>query len=266
MNNILRQWTTKRLLEGNKPFRVLILVGQKRSGNHVFLNWYMSQHPGTSLLCNNVRPDQNPLDRHRQELRIKPGKVPPVLIFSYEDRRPELVLKSDPLRKFMARHAGQIEDSNLCVILRDPHNLIASRMQKWPEEFDDPNRLSRIRDDYLHNSALVLSPPDNLLGLRFVPVLYNALITSPPYRAKLTARLGIPDGVKGLDEVPNYGHGSSFDGQDKSGRAAEMAVFARWHIFADDPRFLAVFEDAAMKKTVSDFETAVNKAPAPAAH
>jgi hypothetical protein len=69
-----------------------------------------------------------------------------------------------------------------------------------------------------------------------------------------------------MDEVPHYGHGSSFDGQDKSGRASEMAVFTRWHRFADDPRFMAVFEDADMQKTIAAFDGALGKTPARAEH
>lgn len=241
------------LLKGHRPFRVLIVVGQKRSGNHAFLNWYMSQFPGISLLFNNVSTNQYPLDRHRQELRLKSLRASPVLIFSYEDETPQSVLAGQ-LRNFLSKHEGQIKDIRLCLVVRDPRNLIASRMKKWPEEFENPDLLSKVREAYLHNADLALSSPPCFDGLPFVPVFYNALISSPAYRSRLAAQLGIPDGVKGLDEVLSYGHGSSFDGQDKDGNAGDMAVFSRWQAFSDDPRFIAVFDTPEMRDMIASFD------------
>lgn len=176
-------------------------------------------------------------------------------MFSYEDETPETVL-AGRLRDFLSTYGARISDIRLCLMLRDPRNLIASRMKKWPEEFDNPDRLSKVIEGYLHNAQMALSPPPDVDGFPFVPVFYNALISSPTYRSKLAAQLGIPDGIKGLDEVPSYGHGSSFDGQDNDGKAGDMAVFSRWRTFRDDPRFIAVFERREMRDMISTFDRA----------
>lgn len=251
----VRRYTLQRVLKGNRPFRVMILIGQKRSGNHVFLNWYMSQCPGVCILFNNVSPTQKPTERRRQEMRVNSGaqKTPATLIFSYEDHSPDTVF-SDQLPAFLRDYHSQITDTTLVMVMRDPRNLIASRIQKWPEEFNDPARLDSIRARYIETADTILSPPQTQHGYRLVPVLYNALIASENYRAQLSNMLAVRQGARGLDHVANYGHGSSFDGQDKSGNAHEMDVFSRWKRFKEDARFQQVFDDPEMSRLITAFD------------
>ena len=42
---------TKRLILP-KPFRLVVIAGQKRSGNHVFINWFLSQSHGPCSFFN----------------------------------------------------------------------------------------------------------------------------------------------------------------------------------------------------------------------
>ena len=87
----------------------------------------------------------------------------------------------------------------------------------------------------LFESFDTLTHSDRKIGIN-----YNYFVLSCVYREELAANLNIPNGVKGLDEVPQYGRGSSFDGTDKQGRAREMTVFERWRSFEGDPQFDAV--------------------------
>jgi hypothetical protein len=250
----VRRRALARILAG-PGFGVLVVVGQRRSGNHLFLNWYMSQHPGPTLLFNNIPPGGAPLATRRQEWRPGAADRTPTLIFSYEDQDPEAVLAA-PMAEFLQAQAGRIRHRTLALVLRDPRNLIASRIKKWPGELAEEAGVARVRQGYLRNAALAFGPPDVLGGCPLVPVLYNPLVAAPAYRARLAARLGIPPGDRGLDEVTNYGHGSSFERQSRAGRAQEMDVFNRWKAFETDPRFRAVFAEDRMAAAVADFDAA----------
>lgn len=238
------------------PCRLFILAGMKRSGNHVFLNWFMKQNLGITLLFNHVSPDQLPTERKRQEIRFGSPFVPVTAIASYEDRRLDMILDGG-LARFRKIHDARILSTELCVIVRDPQNLLASRLKKWPEEFESPDRLEAARACYLEHQSVALGG-DEFRGIRVTPILYNAFIASRPYRDLLSARLRIRCGDRGLDEVPSYGHGSSFDGMAKQGRAAEMDVFSRWKSVAGDPRFVQAMTDDRMRLARDAFEVAVS--------
>ena len=85
-----------------------------------------------------------------------------------------------------------------------------------------------------------LSGASPVPGFETVPIYYNRLITEPAYRRALSATLGIRDGVRGLDGVTSYGHGSSFSG---TAQLDTKGLFERWKHYEADPLFRRLFED-----------------------
>lgn len=222
----------------HKP-RIICVFGLKRSGNHLIINWILSQYEGSSLFYNHCRPDVAPIARDRRELRLKKLWKAPLVVFSYEDRDPLSTLVG-PLGQFIEMQRPGLKSVDTCILLRDPKNFFASRFKKWPEEASDiPRRESLVRKYKMYANLFesfdTLTHSDRKIGIN-----YNYFVLSCVYREELAANLNIPNGVKGLDEVPQYGRGSSFDGTDKQGRAREMTVFERWRSFEGDPQFDAV--------------------------
>lgn len=233
-------------------FQVLVLFGNKRSGNHLFLNWYMSQATGTRILFNNIRPLLLPWSAtHEMRQDVRPN--PTTLIFSYEDRDPEQVM-AGPLGEILTKHASQITQCTLAIMARDPRNLVASRLKKWPDELHDPEARQRLLNNLIRNTRLALQPPGRFLGYTLVPVIYDSFIVNAAERSALARSLGIPEGDAGLDEVPHYGHGSSFDGKDLHGSARQMDVLNRWKSFSDHPDFRDFMADPRISALTADFE------------
>mgnify|MGYP006283075365 CR=1 FL=1 len=233
--------------------RVIVVFGMKRSGNHVFINWLLAQHPGPVVFYNHVHPQEIPYHRWKREWRVNDPLKPPAIIFSYEDRDFDETF-AGPLQDFLSAHAGRIAEFRTCVVMRDPRNFFASRFKKWSEEYHDGDRTRRLIDMYKlyarafeGGGALARHGPVTC-------VRYNRLITSAEYRRELSAALGIRQGDRGLDEVPHYGHGSSFDGVALRNRAADMDVFGRWRAYAEDPVFRRIMSDpeiAALDRALS---------------
>ena len=227
--------------------RLFIIFGMKRSGNHLFINWLLSQYPGPAVFYNHVRPNQIPYRRWKREWRFNNPTRPPAIIFSYEDRDFEEVFQG-PLRDFLKEYESRIVDTKICIVMRDPKNFFASRFKKWPEEHNELDRVRHLIAKYC-DYALAYQGGGALACFGdATPVSYNDLISSELYRRELAALLDVRDGMRGLDEVPRYGHGSSFDGVALHGRAEEMDVFGRWRGFADDPVFREVMADAEIAK------------------
>jgi hypothetical protein len=243
LQNVRADAARRRIL--GTRFRLLVVCGQKRSGNHLFLAWYAAQRRGPCLHYNHVRPDQPPTERERRTFHSGGGDGLPTLILSYEDHPLEAVF-GGPLAAFLIAQGDRIAERHLVLVGRDPRNLPASRFRKWPHERDDPAAREAVLARLTEYAAPLLDAPDTLHGMRFTPVLYDALIAARPYRDRLSDRLGIARGDAGLDAVPAYGHGSSFDGVARQAEA--MEVRDRWRAFADDP----VFRDALAGPPLDD--------------
>ncbi len=132
------------------------------------------------------------------------------------------------------------------LILRDPYNLFASRLQKWPERFATPDRIAAQQALYAEHAALARSPVPLWRDAPLVPILYNRLLTDPATRDSLSDALGVRRGNRGLDRVSVYGHGSSFDGTARAGTEIAQDVFARWQKQAGNPAFRTAIDHPAL--------------------
>lgn len=253
-------------------YDILVATGMRRSGNHAVLNWVMAQAPTACVFFNNVRATDIPYRRHVRESRIRRPRTRPLAIFSYEDLPLDQVL-GGPMAELLARHAARgCGRAMALTILRDPRNMFASRMRKWPERFRTEADMERDRRLFLTIAgpeAQALQDPggkaaagatgetagweetgggeETGAGLARRPVLFDRFVADRGYRDELSRFLGIGQGDRGLDEVPVYGHGSSFDGTTADGAAASMSVFSRHEEYHEDPRFRALVDDPRVR-------------------
>jgi hypothetical protein len=74
-----------------------------------------------------------------------------------------------------------------------------------------------------------------------VPINYNQWVEHVGYRRKIASELELRFSDRGVNDVPRFGGGSSFDDSSFHGSAHEMSVTERWRQFIDDPVFRAHF-------------------------
>jgi hypothetical protein len=237
----------ERRISAAPDHEILVVFGMRRSGNHVAINWILNQIGGTAAFYNNITPTEPPYSARMSEFRLRPGRAGPRIVLSYEDVTPQDML-AGPLGDYLAARAAQNGAGGgagvrFALVLRDPYNLFASRLQKWPERFADPDQIKAQIQLYTQLAALAESPRPIWRDAPLVPVLYNDLLSDADARARIATALGIRPGNRGLDHVPAYGHGSSFDGTGMSGDAMRGHVFDRWRALQDDPVFRTILSN-----------------------
>lgn len=239
---------TERWISSGRNYEILVLFGMRRSGNHLAINWILGQVPGSAVFYNNIRQNAHPFDVGMREFRTRWPNRQPKIILSYEDLTPSEIEKG-PLPDFLSDRIRRHNIGVKCgVILRDPYNLFASRLKKWPERFATEEDLERQRALYTNHAGFVLDPKPVFGDAPVVPILYNHLVADTAYRHELAGKLNINPGDAGLDEVPVYGHGSSFDGYETEGTSVRAGVFDRWKNSLADPTFQKLAADKTIQK------------------
>lgn len=128
------------------------------------------------------------------------------------------------------------------LVLRDPFNMLASRLYKpglVPKLIDN----SEILDTWEIYAEEYLGIT-NFIKYK-IAVNYNLWFLSLDYRKQLSEQFGLSFTDAGLNVVPKAsgGHGSSFDKNSYDGRGNQMKVLERWKICQHDKRFVEAFRE-----------------------
>lgn len=124
------------------------------------------------------------------------------------------------------------------IVLRDPYNWLASRFQAFGGLYS--LRAERICPNPIElwiKQAKIASNKNEL----FYVISYNQWFNSLSYRQSISNYLEIDFNDIALNQVNNYGGGSSFDKTDFNGKAQEMDIYNRWKIFKEDKEYLSLF-------------------------
>ena len=241
------------------------IVGLRRTGNHAIFEWMKAQASGTIRHLNNLEAGINPYrykydylrdnypQYQRSVARFKPlakGQFQhrDWLFYSYEDH---------DLQKIAAPHLEQKHDLFVgksgkrtdLLILRDPFNLLASRLKSDMLPVKNPKRTAV--DLWLEYAQEFLGETQYLTHNK-VCVNYNLWFQNRDYRAQIAQQLDLPFTDAGLETVSGAGGGSSFEGKAFEGKAQAMAVLERWQKYADDATYQAFFKDHAALLTYSE--------------
>lgn len=263
-----------------KELRVL---GLRRTGNHAIINWIEKQQTGVIHL-NNLRVDENPykyiykafsghalpqdqwlaketsrypqyqgaegLESLKKESQgiFKPKEC---LILSYEDF-PIARVASPRFERTHNLYFGVSQQRFDVLILRDPYNLIASRLRASQSQGNmlTVKSISQTIADLWIEYAKEFVGDTQILNQTKVLVNYNQWVTDPDYRQALAQQLGIEFSDSGFTEVPKFGGGSSFDKTDFQGRATDMEVFRRWEAYAEDPEYRKLLRNEVLRDYV----------------
>jgi hypothetical protein len=226
----------------------ILIAGLRRTGNHAIIGWIRAQHPDKAWHLNHPPAGQNPyqfLYSHFKKPEFREEAIgnfskKSLLLISYEDQKLEKI-GSEKFEKFHDIYVGASANRFDVLILRDPFNLIASRLQSNMSKIDDGSASQAI--------ALWKSYAREFLGeTQFLThnklcVNFNQWHYSQQYRQELATSLEIEFTDAGREQIKGYGGGSSFDGCKLDGRASELDILNRWQSFENIDSFWQLLKD-----------------------
>jgi len=231
--------------------RVIVALAMRRSGHHAVMNqlcyqldrvlhlnnckktWISGIVPikGRFRLYENQRViDTGPQPYKKYRTMIATMEFSPNLMYSLEDADVGV-----DYSKAVEPHRSR---TTICVV-RDPFNWLASSLQQGA---DMAANIERRISLWKKQVSQCLRPDTYPYG-HFVDVNYNRWVLDRAYREDLSRRLGLNFSDHGLDEVLEFGPGSSFDGTQLDGKGSRMNVMKRFKRFEHDPRYRSLVND-----------------------
>ncbi|MGK7951238.1 MAG: hypothetical protein AB4368_21255 [Xenococcaceae cyanobacterium] len=254
LEDIYRSVTQKNIWSKNINQKEIRIAGLRRTGNHAIISWIQAQekllNKGAVFHINNVVINENPYRYKYQNLcyhfpqhkwsieqfkQQKSGNLTSkyCLIYSYED----YALAEIFSHKFEQKHdlyLGKTQDRYDLLIIRDPFNLLASRLKN--NFLAVKSARSSFADLWLDYAKEYLGETNRLQHNK-VCVNYNLWVNNKDYRQEIASKLNIEFTDVGIDTVHGCGGGSSFDGREFDGQANKMDVNNRWKHYLEDPTY-----------------------------
>ena len=224
-------------------------IGLRRSGNHALINWIKAQERDCYFL-NTIIAGMSPFRQKHLHFPNKGfrneawGKFNPkeCFLYSYEDQSLVQITKPEYEKKHDL-YMGKTKTRYDVLLLRDPFNLMASRLRKG--YLDVKSRGVSLVDMWIEYAREFVGDTQYLTNNKVV-INYNKWFSDFSYRQEIAQSLDIEFSDAGINYVSSYGGGSSFEAQDLSGKAQEMKVLRRWEAFADNPDFIALLRNETL--------------------
>jgi hypothetical protein len=233
----------------------IIINTMSRSGSHAVANWIGAQLSGNvefrnnlaNIYWNNQLPD--PLDKrlpfnlcNLPSTKRKGGDIDH-LLYTCENVHGN---------RFFIHPLVKSRTCRKIILLRDPYNLLASLAYLCANGFDTGPFWFAWEDDDkkvltglfyrfmdMWRSHAVLSKEKGI-----ILIAYNKWKDSKAYRDSLASELGLPKrSDDSLNQVPDNGGGSSFDGLKFEGRGKDMNTNERWKHFENEDWFINFFKE-----------------------
>lgn len=207
--------------------------GMKRGGHHAVINWVLG-HFDSWLYCNNcVCKKDRICVQYDSDIRTKGNQPYETALLSFEDRPNFLESSFESILRINKKPTKNI------LILRDVYNTFASRFRKkrfphingWGDtwtNFDDVSIWKKYALEFLGETCIIGDS---------VKINYNKWFANREYRKKISSNFGeFTD--SGLEDVLDFGLGSSFEYMEFHGKAQQMDVEARWKEFYNDKEYI----------------------------
>jgi hypothetical protein len=217
------------------------VCGMKRGGHHAVINWLLG-HSNSWIHHNNCILYGGKLHVvHESDLRSHGTEPHEMTIASFEDRPLFSESSFDLISKnFMP------QKSNV-LVLRDAYNTYASRFKKkrdpdakpWSDKwgnFDDTSIWKNYAKEFLGITD----------KMNAIKINYNEWFSDTKYRRMISELFEFEFNDSGLQDVLDFGAGSSFDRMNFHRDAQRMDVLGRWKGFYRDKEY--------NEKIVSDIE------------
>ena len=155
------------------------------------------------------------------------------LILSYEDY-PLARVASPNIERKHDLYIGRSDDRFDVLILRDPYNLIASRLRS---NIGNVKSITQNIVDVWIDYAKEFLNETNYLSQTKVVINYNKWCSDKNTRQLIAQQLKLKFSDKGINDIPKFGGGSSFSQTEFDGRAVEMDSLSRWQYYADSREY-----------------------------
>lgn len=238
--------------ESNESAVGMRLHSLRRSGTHAIANWITDHYSGKIFYVNDVgnTSEKSKTNFESGHLPAIDGRrlIPIDFDSSLESDFSLLVFEDEPLWGQWQGESKAFKGKQMilnALVLRDPYNLIASRLklaEKRPSKFiysrmfsadaETPEFLSLWKDYAKKFLEIMKSPRSDV-----ILVNYNQWIKSIVYRKSISSQLNRPFRDAERERVPGDGFGSSFDERRYDQNASRMDVLNRWKCFREDERF-----------------------------
>lgn len=202
-----------------------LVAGTKRSGHHAIITWLANQITETVHHHNDILYE--PFLEGQIQCKSRPGDS-----YSGSDVERHIYSMEDiSLTALTKLHKPNL---TIIVVIRDIRNTLASDLKACnPKTVDSHlNKLVNIWISYA--DGYLKETPEYF-------VLFDKWFQDKLYRQKICSDLNVPFTDKGLNKVPNYGGGSSFDKTRFDGKAQNMDVLNRWIYFYNHPLYMKYF-------------------------
>lgn len=217
------------------------VYGMKRGGHHAVINWLLG-HSKSWRHCNNcVLSEDRLFVHHQSDFRSQGSEPREMTIASFEDRP---ILAESSFERISKKF---VPGKRNVLVLRDAYNTYASRFKKrrdlnarpWSEtwvNFDDTSIWKAYAKEFLGSTE----------KMKAIKINYNEWFSRPDYRKKVSELFELDFDDSGLQDVLDFGAGSSFDFMNFHKDAQKMNVLGRWKEFYKDREY--------KEKIVSDME------------
>jgi hypothetical protein len=234
------------------------IFGLRRGGNHAIIAWIASSYPDNSVYYfNDVSHSYSnlfeseltgPSNQLAGTVAAKMISCPlatadkKCIIQSYEDNFLELILEIDK------QEIGQSKNRVNIVVLRDPLNMIASRLELYRIGNPYVEVTKEIIDlwcEYAEQYLRFLEKKETILdtnSTKTIFINYNHWVESKEYRDMIASAIGINPATANHHSRMLYGGGSSFKSSDSSN------VNLRWKKYENDPVFMRWANDPRIIK------------------
>jgi hypothetical protein len=241
------------------------VCGLRRAGNHAIINWIIQQSNGNVVHLNDIflrenpyrfafeglqtknpqfywkayRIRSNPLYAGENYMELLKNEMrrdfikKDMLIYSLEDYRLKLMKKRSIYKKHLLFFGGSEMQRDI-LILRDPYNLLASRLKHKHIGLKTRSVLRSFAEMWIDYAKEFLGETNHLKNNKFL-INYNQWSRNYSYRKELAENLGLNFTDAGFNNITNYGGGSSFNGTNPN---QKLDVAARWKAFTNDPVYL----------------------------
>ena len=215
----------KKQSTGNRIIRVF---GLRRSGNHMFINWLLSQQTAEVRFYNNA--DMNILEMREPDKVYAGSNNQTVKIYSFEDRNLNLAAQ----RRWINQSLPVLD----FVIVRSPGNLFASRIKSGMTTplFFSGMSIPELTEQYFY-FGITPEKYRKRFGIKMIPVFFDKFVESEDYRKQIAESASLRYKSVALDKVDiRYGRGSSFTPYSQEAPSA-AEVMNRWNGFESHPLF-----------------------------
>jgi hypothetical protein len=203
-------------------------LSMKRSGHHAVMNWIMSNMEENFIFYNSCfiengevvpmgRNNVTVYDKKNQQTNYRKKGTDFKII---EENNPHITAKMYNFEDYYTTILDdKLIDGTKIVVMRDIYNMIASSIKQNEKKYGDKVKLKDRIDRWLSHTQIVEDE-----GIIFIN--YNKWFSDNNYRNEISVLLNFTNKDVGMNYIPHFGKGSSFDLQNKKGK--DMLVLERY--------------------------------------